>query len=137
MAKIDFITLAKTGEPKEFSRLLDNGTEFGITLRKANDTDLEAASHRADELCVRYIQGGFRRTDGVWSTVPDILDQPAGVTITPSRPLFFKCLLLEIIQCQPEKYTWFEIAILAAVDGNTFEWLNECMNSFFLEESGE
>lgn len=137
MAKIDFISLVKTGEPKEFSRELSNGKTLTVVLRKANDTDFDATQSKVDELTARYITGGWRRLDGVWSETPDVLPVPAGVTITPSRILFYKCFLLELIQCQDEKYTWLELATLAAIDGSVFTWLNECMNSFFVEKSGE
>lgn len=136
MAKINFITLAKTGEPKTFSRELSNGQVLELTLRKPNDTDLDATSTKADELSARYITGGWKRLDGVWSETPDIFACPNGIHVTPSRLLFFKCCLLELIQCQEEKYKWDELAILAAVDGETFLWLNDCMNSFYVE-SGE
>jgi hypothetical protein len=136
MAKINFITLAKPGEPKTFSRILSNEQTLELTLRKPNDTDMDYTSTKADDLSARYITGGWRRLDGVWSEVPDILPQQNGVVITPSRLLFFKCVLLELIQCQAEKYTWDELTLLAAVDGDTFAWLNECMNSFYVD-SGE
>jgi hypothetical protein len=136
MAKINFITLAKPGEPKTFSRLLSNGETLDLTLRKPNDTDMDYTSTKADELEARYITGGWRRLDGVWSEAPDVFTQQYGVVVTPSRLLFFKCVLLELIQCQDEKYDWYELACLAAIDGETFAWLNECMNSFYVE-SGE
>jgi hypothetical protein len=136
MAKINFITLAKSGEPKQFSQELSNGQRLELTLRKPNDTDLDATSTRADDLESRYITGGWRRADGIWSEIPDAYPQSGNVIVTPSRILFFKCCLLELIQCQEEKYTWDELATLAAVDGNTFGALNELMNSFYAE-SGE